>query len=99
MRRLPIRNRPTLKRSTPPTTNAPTAARRMFGISTRVLRLHECANHLVVAAVELRGGPSRHDPALVQHHQLVTQPPRARNVVGDDNDRGAPLTLELNQQC
>ena len=37
------------------------------------------------APLEIAGAPLRDEPAFVQHHELVAQPLRAGDVVGDDD--------------
>src|SRR5687767_541490 len=87
IRRLPMKKRPSAKRSSPNTTNAPTATKRFRAICSRlpcVLRRHERPDHIVVAAVQFLGRALRHDLSLVQHRKGVPQLPRARDVVRDD---------------
>src|SRR5262249_10953379 len=98
IRRLPMRNRPTANRMTPPITNAPTAASRFTGFSSRVLRRHERPDQRVLVPIEIFDRPPRDDASLVQHDDLVAEAPRARNVVGHDQNRRARFALQPEQQ-
>ena len=57
-----------------------------------------CRTSGIVAAIERRGVAASEDAALVQEHQLVADGPRARNVVGHDDQRGPGSSLELHQE-
>src|SRR5215210_5319580 len=103
MRRSPMRNSPTAKSRTPPSTNAPTTASFFFDTRnsanlSRVFRSHEGTDQLVVAPLELRRCTARDDPALVQHQQLIANVPRTWNVVRHHDQRGSALPLQTGKQ-
>src|SRR3954447_19192866 len=66
--------------------------------SSRMLRGHERLNHGLLAALQISRRSPREDPPFVQHDQFVPQPPRARNVVGDHDQRRPAALLEFEQQ-
>ena len=66
--------------------------------SARMRGPHECANQLVVALLQLRGGAAGDDPPVVQHDELVAEPLGAGDVVRDDDERRAAVLLQAEQQ-
>src|SRR6185436_12542066 len=100
MRRSPIRKRPTAKSSTPPTTKAPTVAACRFMVALPgVLRRHERAHEVVGVVVELLCRAAGNDAALVQHEQLIAEPPRALHVVRDHHQRRPSLLFHVDQEA
>src|SRR4051812_41636312 len=92
-------NRPMVNNARPASTKTPTPATLVAvafirasvaaSASPASFRTHERLDERVVARVETRERSVRHQPALVQEAKTVANHARARDVVGDDDERGA----------